>query len=49
MLAAGNSCELVTQPGGKHGYLVYDLELFDREMRRTEDFLKANGLFPEAK
>jgi len=46
MREAGNSCQLVTHPNGPHGYFIFDLELYDRVMQRTEEFLKANGLLP---
>ena len=45
MRAAGNSCELVTHPNGRHGYFLFDLELYDQVMQRSEEFLKANDLF----
>ena len=39
MLAAGNRCELVSQEGGNHGYLIFDLAVFNAAMERTSDFL----------
>ncbi len=44
MQTAGNHCELVSHPGGKHGYLIFDLDLFERAMERTEQFLKAQNI-----
>ena len=39
MRAAANPCQLISHPGGPHGYLIFDLKLFDQAMRRTRDFL----------
>ena len=47
MLESGNRCELVVHPGGKHGYLMFERDLFDRSMRQTESFLKSLGLMPQ--
>ena len=44
MQAAGNDCRLITYEGGRHGYFLFDLELFSDAMKQTEAFLKANGL-----
>jgi acetyl esterase/lipase len=40
MRAAGNSCQLISYPGGLHGYLIFDLKLFDQAMHRTAKFLQ---------
>ena len=29
MLEAGNACQLISYEGGRHGYLIFDLNLFD--------------------
>jgi acetyl esterase/lipase len=42
MLDAGNVCELVTHPGGNHGYIHTDIALFDDVIRRTAEFLAKN-------
>ena len=47
MQEAGNSCKLVAHPTGRHGYFLFDLELYDRVMDRTEEFLKSHGLLPQ--
>jgi len=39
----GNKSELITHEGGNHGYLIFDLKLFEEAMQRTESFLKKNG------
>lgn len=40
MLKAGNTCELVTHPGGGHGHINQNIKLFDDAMNRTAVFLK---------
>lgn len=42
MVKAGNVCELVTQPGGGHGHLNQNMELFDAAIANTAEFLEAN-------
>lgn len=44
MKAAGNRCELVVHEGGVHGYFLYDRELYDAAVARTEEFLRSLGL-----
>jgi acetyl esterase len=44
MLEAGNECQLITHEGGRHGYFIFDLNLFDEAMKQTETFLEAQGL-----
>ena len=46
MQEAGNSCRLITQPDGRHGYFLFDLGLYARVMDRTEEFLESNGFLP---
>jgi acetyl esterase len=46
MLASGNDCILITQPGGVHGYFVFDLALYDEMLRQVIGFLRARGLIP---
>jgi len=40
MKAAGNACELVTNEGGAHGYLMFDRELLDETLSLSEAFLR---------
>jgi len=40
MRAAGNPCQLISHPAGPHGYLIFDLKLFEQAMRRTAKFLQ---------
>lgn len=46
MLKAGNQCVLDVHPGGKHGYLMFEQELYEDTLRKTEAFLKSHGLLP---
>ena len=46
MLKAGNKCQLITYEGGRHGYFIFDLELFEEAMEQTEAFLETHGFFP---
>jgi len=41
MHKAGNRCELITNEGGRHGYLMFDRALFDETLKRTEVFLSS--------
>lgn len=47
MLEVNNPCELVSHQDGIHGYLIFDLELFDAAMLRTAKFLQANHLLSD--
>ncbi len=44
MLAAGNRCTLDSHEGGKHGYLMFDRELYLDTLAKTEKFLAALNL-----
>lgn len=46
MLEAGNEIEFIQFEGGRHGYFLFDLELFDEAMQQTEDFLEKHGILP---
>lgn len=46
MLAAGNDSILITHPGGVHGYLIFDLQLYRQAMRQVTSFIRARGLIP---
>lgn len=41
MLSDGNICQLRSHEGGIHGYLIFDLHLFELSMKLTRDFLTA--------
>jgi acetyl esterase/lipase len=47
MQKSGNQCRLVTHPGGRHGYFIFDLTLYAQVMERTEVFLKENGILAQ--
>lgn len=42
MKKSGNVCELVSHEGGVHGHVIFDLQLFESSMKRTQDFLTAH-------
>jgi acetyl esterase/lipase len=44
MLKAGNRSELVVNDGGRHGYLMFDRNLYEETMERTGAFLAGIGL-----
>lgn len=44
MTAADNNCELISHPDGGHGYLIFDVELFQAAMQRTQQFLLKHKL-----
>lgn len=46
MIEAGNSCELIAFEGGRHGYFIFDLDLFAEAMTQTESFLKQHKFLP---
>jgi acetyl esterase/lipase len=47
MREAGNRCELDVNEGGKHGYLIFDRELYFDTLKKTEAFLASLGLMPQ--
>lgn len=46
MRKAGNRCELVTKEGAGHTYLMYEKEVFEDTIRRTDEFLTSLKLLP---
>ncbi len=46
MVKAGNRCELDTNEGGAHGYLMRNKALYDDTMQKADVFLKSLGLLP---
>ena len=48
MSKAGNDCQLVSHDNGKHGYLIFDLRLFERAMDRTRRFLESKSFLTAA-
>lgn len=47
MQAAGNRCDLDVHEGGRHGYLMFDRQLYLDTLAKTEKFLASLGLHPE--
>ncbi|MBT5018676.1 MAG: alpha/beta hydrolase [Planctomicrobium sp.] len=47
MLSAGNHCELIPHPGGQHGYLIFDLKLYEAGLKRMEKFLREQKMLGE--
>lgn len=39
MKQAGNLCQLVSHEGGVHGYLIFDLQLYEQALAQTRQFL----------
>lgn len=46
MQKAGNRCELDVNEGGVHGYLIYDLDLYNDTLDKAEKFLTSLRLMP---
>ena len=44
MLEAGNHCQLISYEGGRHGYLIFDLNLFAQALDKTEVFMRELGI-----
>lgn len=42
--AAGNYCELISHPDGRHGYFIFDLQLYEQAMQQTLKFLRARQI-----
>ena len=42
MRKAGNTCDLISHDDGVHGYLIFDLKLYDQAMNRTGEFLRTH-------
>jgi acetyl esterase/lipase len=47
MLAAGNRCELVVNEGGRHGYLMFDRQLYLDTLAKADAFLASLGMLGE--
>lgn len=46
MVDAGNEIEFIQFRCGRHGYFLFDLDLFAEAMAQTEDFLIHEGILP---
>jgi acetyl esterase/lipase len=45
-IAAGNKSTLITFPGGRHGYIIFDRDEFDHALMQMRDFLRQQRLLP---
>ncbi|MEQ8786575.1 MAG: alpha/beta hydrolase fold domain-containing protein [Pirellulaceae bacterium] len=46
MLEAGNRCQLDVHEDGRHGYLMFDRDLYNATLAKTEAFLKSLNMLP---
>ncbi|MHC4878786.1 MAG: alpha/beta hydrolase [Planctomycetota bacterium] len=44
MRAAGNLCKLISHEGGRHGYFIFDLQLYEEAMQQTLTFLQTQQI-----
>ncbi len=44
--AAGNTCELITHPGGRHGYIIFDPQEYAHALEQMREFLSQFQLLP---
>jgi acetyl esterase len=47
MTQAGNQCQLISHEGGRHGYFIFDLDLYHQAMDRTRDFLETQRMIDQ--
>ena len=45
-IAEGNASTLITHPGGRHGYIIFDRTEYDRALMQMRDFLRQQRLLP---
>lgn len=45
-IAAGNTSTLITFPGGRHGYIIFDHDEYDHALMQMRDFLRLQRLLP---
>ena len=45
-IAAGNTSTLITHPGGRHGYIIFDRDEYDHALTQMRDFLRQQRLLP---
>jgi len=46
MIGAENDIEFIQFEGGRHGYFLFDLKLFDEAMQQTEAYLETYDILP---
>lgn len=44
MQTAGNHCKLISHADGRHGYFIFDLQLYEEAMQQTLRFLQAQRI-----
>jgi len=44
MQSVGNRCELISHEGGRHGYFIFDLQLYEQAMQQTLTFLQTQQI-----
>ena len=45
-VAVGNTSILITHPGGRHGYIIFNRAEFDRALKQMTDFLRERKMLP---
>ncbi|MCP4853338.1 MAG: alpha/beta hydrolase fold domain-containing protein [Fuerstiella sp.] len=45
-IAAGNTSTLITHPGGRHGYIIFDRDEYDHALMQMKEFLRQQRLLP---
>jgi acetyl esterase/lipase len=45
-IAAGNTSTLITHPGGRHGYIIFDRDEYDHALMQMREFLRQQRLLP---
>ena len=45
-LAAGNDCTLITQPAGRHGYIIFSDQEYQQALVQMQEFLQRLNLLP---
>ena len=48
MQQAGNHCRLISHPGGRHGYFLFELPLYEQAMQQTTQFLREQKILEPA-
>lgn len=43
-IGLGNTCDLVTHPGGRHGYIIFNPQEFENALSRMQEFMAQHGL-----
>ena len=44
--AAGNKGEIITHPGGRHGYIIFDRRQYDHALTQMKEFLIRQQILP---